>query len=79
MGTEPWKDQLLTKEGMRFAASYISQADAIEFAEKLSQRDGVTYKLPTEAQWEFACRGRTSTRWHFGDDESELGEHVRSV
>ncbi|MBI4605850.1 MAG: formylglycine-generating enzyme family protein [Planctomycetes bacterium] len=45
----------------------VSWDDAAEFCRRLSELEGRTYRLPTEAEWEYACRAGTSTRFSFGD------------
>lgn len=54
----------------------VSWLDAIAFCKKLSQKSGRQYSLPTEAQWEYACRAGSKGSWCFGDDESRLGEYA---
>ena len=54
----------------------ISWDDAVAFCEWLSKEEGVTYRLPTEAEWEFACRAGSLARFSFGNEESKLGEYA---
>ena len=54
----------------------VSWDDAVEFCQKLSKQTGTEYRLPTEAEWEYACRAGTSTRYYFGNDEDELKEYA---
>ncbi|MBO1071946.1 MAG: formylglycine-generating enzyme family protein [Dolichospermum sp. DEX189] len=44
----------------------VSWEDAVEFCDRLSQYTGRTYRLPSEAEWEYACRAGTTTPFHFG-------------
>ncbi len=76
MGTEPWKGEQYVKEGPNYAATYVSWDDAVAYCKKLSEKEGKTYRLPTEAQWEYACRAGTKTMWSFGNDEKALGDYA---
>ena len=58
----------------------VSWHDAVEFCRKLSalpeeRRAGRVYRLPTEAEWEFTCRGGTTTLWSFGNDADQFDHY----
>lgn len=62
MGTNPSRF-----EGKKRPVKQVSWNDAVEFCKKLSQNTGRTYRLPSEAEWEYACRAGTTTPFHFGE------------
>jgi sulfatase modifying factor 1 len=76
MGTEPWKGEDYVKEGPDYPASYVSWDDAVAYCKKLSEKESKTYRLPTEAEWEYACRAGTKTAWSFGNDEKVIGDYA---
>jgi formylglycine-generating enzyme required for sulfatase activity len=55
---------------------FVSWNNAVDFCAWLSQKDGKTYRLPTEAEWEYSCRAGAKTRYCFGDDESDLSSYA---
>lgn len=76
MGTRPWQGKANTQEGPDYPATHISADDADAFCRKLSQKEGAAYRLLTEAEWEYACRCGTLTRYHCGDSEASLGTYA---
>jgi formylglycine-generating enzyme required for sulfatase activity len=61
------KDKVAGLNTRRFPVEWVSWDDATEFCKKLSQKEGRNYRLPTEAEWEYACRAGTKTAFYFGD------------
>ena len=53
----------------------VTWNDSVAFCDWLGEKEGQTYALPTEAQWEFACRAGSTALWHFGDDGSKLVDY----
>jgi len=76
MGDEPWSSSQYKGRSANAAANYISWDAATEFCQKLSQKTGKAVRLPTEAEWEYACRAGSTGKYCFGDNERSLGEYA---
>jgi formylglycine-generating enzyme required for sulfatase activity/serine/threonine protein kinase len=54
-------------KGSNRPVEQVSWYEAVEFCQRLSHQTGKTYRLPSEVEWEYACRAQTSTPFHFGE------------
>jgi formylglycine-generating enzyme required for sulfatase activity/uncharacterized caspase-like protein len=64
MGNNP---SHFTEKGAKRPVEQVSWNNAVEFCQKLSEKTGREYRLPSEAEWEYACRAGTTTPFHFGE------------
>ncbi|MFM8296820.1 MAG: formylglycine-generating enzyme family protein, partial [Microcystaceae cyanobacterium] len=64
------------KDNPKNPVEQVSWDDAKAFCQKLQELTGKSFRLPTEAEWEYACRAGSQTRYYFGDDESQLGDYA---
>jgi len=71
MGTNP-----SNFKGETNPVEMVSWNDATEFCKKLSEKTRQAVRLPTEAEWEYACRAGTATAFSFGDSDSALGDYA---
>lgn len=84
MGTNPshfQKGVIPKSDSSMYPVDNVSWEDAVEFCQKLSdlpeeKKAGRVYRLPTEAEWEYACRAGSKTAYSFGESSKSLGDYA---
>lgn len=76
MGTRPWHNKKHILEANNSPAVYVSWYDAREFIRKLNKLSGQEFRLPTESEWEYACRAGTTSKFYHGSLKINLPKYA---